>query len=284
MAERISCLLAILLLLPGTTLADGRDFGFCGDAFQRGWNYYCDPSRQKKPAPPPAAPETSSPAETKSPPVVTPEPQYPATAAIEAARKDLDELKNRAILAPTHENLQAYMYAQKAMVDQAGQFADVWQRVLYKTPDLDANRDYPLSQMGGQVYQDQKRVAWEHSLQLAAANLGFMVVVSDEQACQLCARQLEVIKGMETNYGIVPMVISKDGSWHRLYPRASVDTGQLKKLGLDGHPTPFIALVEPKTGAVEPLGSGLLTEDVILERVFVITQIPAGDRYKGSAP
>lgn len=283
MAERrlALLLLAILSLQAYPVHADGRGFGFCSDAYQKGWNYYCDPRKQKKP-PVPSAP---APAAEAAPEAPSPsEPQYPATAAIDAARKDLDELKNRAILEPSPQNLEAYMFAQKAMVEQAGRFADVWQRVLFKTPALDANRDYPLSQVGGQVYQDQQRVAWERSLQLASANLGFMVVVTDEKSCGLCASQLEIIKTMETSYGIVPLVISKDGSWHPLYPKASVDTGQLKKLGLDGHPTPFIALVEPNSGTVEPLGSGLLTEDVILERVFVVTQVPVGDRYKGSTP
>ena len=192
-------------------------------------------------------------------------------------------MKNKAIVEPTPENLAAYMYAQKAMVDRAGAFADVWQRVLFKTPDLDANQTYPLSQMGGEVYQDQKTAQWEDALRQASANLGCLVVVSDEQTCQLCRKQLEIIKLMQQKYGIVPLVISKDGSYHPLYPAANVDTGQLAKMGLADHPTPFIALVEPKSGAVEPLGSGLVTEDIILERVYVITQVPAGTRYGSGA-
>ena len=276
----VAAALAVAGALGGPAFSDGRDFGFCQDDIQRGWNFYCDPKKQKpgkKPAPPPTAPAPVE--EPKAEEPAEPRAAYPATAAIEKASKDLDELKNKAIIEPTPENLSAYMYAQKAMVDRAGAFADVWQRVLFKTPDLDANQTYPLSQMGGEVYQDQKTAQWEDALRQGSANLGFLVVVSDEKTCQLCGKQLEIIKLMQQKYGIVPLVISKDSSYHRLYPAASVDTGQLVKLGLADHPTPFIALVEPKSGAVEPLGSGLVTEDIILERVYVITQVPAGTRY-----
>lgn len=270
----VICLMALgaVAISSGARAEDGHAFGFCADKIQVGWNFYCDPARK----PNPKAPK----AESRKEEVPAPQPtSYPATDAIDKARKDLDELKNRAILEPSPENLSAYMFAQKAMVDQAGRFADVWERVLFRTPDLDANQTYPLSQMGGQVFQDQKRVKWEEALRQASDNLGFMVVVTDEKTCPLCAKELEVIKLIEKNYGITPLVVAKDGSKHPLYPDAQPDRGQLRALGLDAHPTPFIALVEPRSGRVEPLGSGLLTEDVILERVFVVSQVPQGQRY-----
>ncbi len=266
-------------IISSARAEDGHAFGFCSDSIQVGWNFYCDPAKRPKQQPPkPAAPEEKqNPREEET--VNTAPPAYPATDAIDKARKELDELKNRAILEPTPQNLSAYMFAQKAMVDQAGRFADVWERVLFRTPDLDANQTYPLSQMGGEVFQDEKRVKWEEALRLASDNLGFMVVVTDEKTCPLCAKELEVIKLMQKNYGITPLVVAKDGSKHPLYPDAQADTGQLRAFGLDTHPTPFIALVEPRSGRVEPLGSGLLTEDVILERVFVVSQVPEGQRY-----
>lgn len=258
---------------------DGHAFGFCSDSIQVGWNFYCDPTKRPKQQPSkPTATEQKQVLGVEEVPALEAN-SYPATDAIDKARKELDELKNRAILEPTPENLSAYMFAQKAMVDQAGRFADVWERVLFRTPDLDANQTYPLSQMGGEVFQDEKRVRWEGALRQASDNLGFMVVVTDEKACPLCAKELEVIKLMEKNYGITPLVVAKDGSKHPLYPEAQADTGQLRALGLETHPTPFIALVEPRSGRVEPLGSGLLTEDVILERVFVVSQVPEGQRY-----
>lgn len=276
-----SVVLAAAVLASTATLADdGRSFGFCQDEVQKGWNYYCDPKRNKQPArlPEPALQPSSVPEAQSQISRHT----FPATAEIERRRQELDELRNRAVLEPSPSNLKAYMTAQTAMIDQAASFADVWQRVLFKTPELDANKDYPLTSIGGEAYQDKKRGLYEEALRAAAANLGFMVVVTDERTCALCHPQLEVIKLMQANYAIAPLVITKDGSHHPLFPEAKLDTGQLKKLGLADFPTPFVALVEPISGTVEPLGSGLLTEDLILERIYLITRVPAGAAYETS--
>ncbi|MGO4855363.1 conjugal transfer protein TraF [Phaeovulum sp. W22_SRMD_FR3] len=261
-------------LLPVPVLAAGsEDFGYCRDDITTGWNFYCDPEKEE-PAP-------DQPAEAPAAPAAPAAPEKPKsyTEQIEEFRKELDEIKYRAVLEPTPENLQDYMEAQQRMSGMASAFTDQWQRVLFKSPALDINTRFPMSQMGGAVYQDQIRVARETSLKEAADNLGFMVVVEDSAICGLCTPQLEVIKRMQANFGIEPIVVTVDGSFHPLFPEAVVDTGQLKKLGLLEHPRPFIALVEPQAGIVEPLGGGLLTEDVILERVHVVTKIPAGERY-----
>lgn len=262
------------LLSPAPALArtgEGTAFGYCSDTIKNGWNFYCDPEKEAEEEA--AAPQ--APAAPAAPPPAPP--TY--TEQIEQYRKDLDELKNRAIMEPTPENVQTYMHAQQEMSRMATAFTDTWQRVLFKTPELDINTRFPISQMGGAVYQDQIRVARESSLVEAAANLGFMVVVEDAATCGLCTPQLDVIARMQANFGIEPIVVTVDGSFHPMFPNAVVDTGQLKKLGLADNPRPFIALVEPQSGVVELLGGGLLTEDVILERVHVVTKIPVGERY-----
>lgn len=265
-------LAALLVCCPSFAIArESYDMSHCANDITKGWNFYCDPLPEEELAEEEIQPAPSTPTSPPAPKSYTEQ--------IEDYRKQLDELKYRAVLEPTPENVQNYMEAQQRASRQAAAFTDQWQRVLFKTPELDINTRFPISQMGGAVYQDQIRVARETSLKDAAANVGFMVVVEDPAICGLCTPQLEIIARMQANFGIEPMVVSADGSFHPLFPSAVVDTGQLKKLGLADNPRPFIALVEPNSGIVEPLGGGLLTEDVILERVHVVTQIPAGERY-----
>lgn len=265
----------VLSAVPGLgeSTAAAR-YGYCADGVKAGWNFYCDPEKedaQEQEPKPPAPVAATAPA--------APEPPQSYTEKIELYRKQMDELKFKAVLEPTPENVTAYMEAQQQMSRMATAFTDTWQRVLFKTPSLDINSRFPMSQMGGAVYQDQMRVARENSLKEAAANLGFMVIVEDAATCGLCTPQLEIISRMQKSYGIEPIIVTVDGSFHPLFPNAVVDTGQLRSLGLEDSPRPTIALVEPRSGVVEPIGSGLLTEDVILERVHVVTQVPNGERY-----
>ncbi|MFC3058401.1 conjugal transfer protein TraF [Paenirhodobacter populi] len=266
--------LASLVAAPAWA-RDDLPQGYCRDGIRAGWNFYCDPPPQEVDE---QAQRAAAPAPSSSPVPETPR-ELSYTEQIEQFRREMDELKYRAVLDPTPENVQAYMAAQQDMGRMATAFTDQWQRVLFRTPSLDINTRFPMSQMGGAVYQDQIRVARENSLRDAAANLGFMVIVEDAARCGLCTPQLEVVARMQANFGIEVIVISADGAFHPLFPNAQVDTGQLRALGLADSPRPTIALVEPRSGLVEPIGSGLLTEDVILERVHVVTQIPAGERY-----
>ncbi|WP_424753220.1 conjugal transfer protein TraF [Methylobacterium sp.] len=264
----------------GVQAGQGAAWGYCADEVQVGWHFYCDPAKRKPqepPAPPPAAPAPEPKPEQAEKPAEPKAPSYKER--IEAYRAEMDEAKYRAVLEPTPENVETYMRKQQEMQRMATAFTDQWQRTLFRTPELDINTRFPLSQMGGAVYQDQKRVARDSALREAAANLGFMVVVEDPARCGLCTPQLEVIARLKESHGIEAIVVTADGSYQPLFPDAVVDAGQLRALGLADMPKPFVALVEPRTGAVEPIGSGLLTADVILERVFVVTKVAAGERY-----
>ena len=85
----------------------------CNGKEVEGWHFYCDPTPVEEEIteePPTAAMPT--------PPVSEPT----ATEQIEAFRKHADELKHRAILEPTPENLQAYMEVNAQMAKMAGRF------------------------------------------------------------------------------------------------------------------------------------------------------------------
>ena len=107
-----------------------------------GRHFYCDPAPAAEPEPEPDAQE--EPEELKT---------LTATEEIEAFREYADELKHRAILDPTPENVQAYMEVNKQMAQQAARFAAVWQRVLFGAPHLDANVRRPRTQMGTNIYR-----------------------------------------------------------------------------------------------------------------------------------
>lgn len=261
-----------LIAFPSVVSSSPTRLGDCTNDITVGWNFYCDPD------PVPDEDETVLLQPTEAAPAPPPAP-LSYTEQIEAFRRELDEKKYRAVLEPTPENVQNYMEAQLQMTRMASTFTDQWQRVLFRTPELDINTRFPMTSSGGAVYQDQLRVARERAIVDASSLLGFMVIVEDQSVCGLCTPQLEVIDLLQQRTGIEVIVVSADGSFHPQFPDAVVDTGQLRRLGLHDYPKPTIALIEPNSGVVEPIGSGLLTEDMILERVYVVTQIPPGERY-----
>lgn len=251
---------------------------FCdGDAID-GWHFYCDPEPEAEPElPEPVAP----PAPAEEVVEEDPEPKEPtATEQVAAFRKMAEEAKNKAILEPTVENVVAYMEINRQMAQMAGRFADVWQRGLFQNPHLDANVRRPLTQMGTHIYQEQISAAREAALKEAAQEAGLIFVFENPVSCRVCLAQAEILAAMRKAYGIEVLAVSVDGSGIEHFPDAVLDEGQLEALGVSDTPKPFIALLDVKTGEAQLLGGGLLTEDQLLERVYVLREVPEGQRYE----
>lgn len=247
----------------------------CSDTNTSGWSFYCRP---------PVEPEEEPVAETPPPPAPAPAPE-PApremtyTEQMMAYRALIDETKHRAILDPTRENVLAYMEINKQIGDRAGAFTDQWQRILFETPALNANVDSPLASAGIGVYQDQMRVAREETFKNVVNEAGLMFIFNGDERCGICRVQGQILRDIEARYGVTILAVSKDGYGNSSFPDAYVDEGRLADLGLEEYPAPTLVLADPKTHEIAVIGSGLITADEILERVFVITQIPVGERY-----
>lgn len=282
-SQRVVLSLVISLALGSSAGAEEAfRLDLCTDARTSGWAFYCEPPAAEEPVEEPEMP-TEAPRPT-APVAVPPGPPTeqvpgPATQAILAYRAMVDEAKYRAVLDPTRENVLAYMELNKDIADRAGAFTDQWQRILFGTPHLNANVDYPLAAAGVGVYQDQLTAAREAALRETANTRGILFLTERAETCGICVVQGEVLAAIEQTYGVSILAVSRDGSPLPSFPEAVADQGQLAAMGLAEFPAPTLAIIDPKTRTVDVIGSGLLTADQILERVYVITEIPVGERY-----
>ena len=182
----------------------------------------------------------------------------------------VEEKKALAILEPTHANLVSYMSIQKEMIDRAENFQKQWAASLYQTPELDHNTIYPLTNPGAIDYQDRQTAKEEEALQKVAQSHVIMFVHERPDICFTCKTQSMIVALLLERQDIPIFVVSKDGYRYPEFPEAEIDRGNLKGLGLEDNPTPFIALINPKGGEVKLLGHGLVTEDQIIARIFSV--------------
>ena len=271
--------LALMWFLSSQVEAEPFRITKCETRETTGWNFYCrdpEPEEEEMVLPPPPMPE----------PVIQPAPEPDreseeptATERMMAFRAQVDELKHRAILDPTPENVLAYMEVNKQIAQRAGDFAEQWQRVLFETPHLNANVDSPLAAAGITVFQDQLKAAREAAFVNVAQTSGIMFIFDGDDRCGICRVQGEVLAQMQSHFGVEILAISKDGGPNAFFPNAFVEDGRLEAMGLGDFPAPTLALVKPDTNEVAVMGSGLITADQILERVFLITEVPVGEQY-----
>jgi hypothetical protein len=192
-------ILIFSLILATPVTADSFSLGKCEEQATSGWAFYCDPD----PVPEEEMVEEAAPGPTPAP-APTPE---TATEQMMSFRAHVDELKYRAVLDPTEENVRAYITVQKQMIDQAGHFTDQWQRVIFGSPDLSVTDDFPMSAAGIGVYQDQIKAVRDETFREVATTSGIIFIFEDDSRCGMCRAQGEILAQMQDWYEVSVLAV-----------------------------------------------------------------------------
>ena len=238
---------------------------------ERGWFWYEDPPTEPKEAPK-AKPEAAR--------IALAVPKRPAElVAFEALQKRVEELRNIAVISPTERNIRNYLEIQNFIIEQASTFADVTQRVLWATPELDPTvTGRPVNAKGLEVYDRQQ--AKERANTLARLTQTHALLFFFRSDCPYCHQFAPLLKAFEARYGLKIVPVSVDGDGLPAFPNPRMDNGIARTLGVRQVPALFLA--EPGSGRITPVGYGVLSESELLERIQILTQ-PGADRQTPSA-
>jgi conjugal transfer pilus assembly protein TraF len=243
----------------GVEVRQDEDALYCKERRLGTW-FYCDKPKTeyRKPAPGAVSPS--------------------ARTTLEAIGAELSELKARAILDPSPENVTAYIRFQRAQLDRSSVFADVWQRALWQDPGLDYTLQRPVSTLGKRAWIDQRKGDRDGVMAHLAARYGvFYFYASSCGACDIFA---PILKALSARYALPVLAVSMDGGPSAAFPDYIVDSGQYEKLGLGtDKQVPALVLFDSVTKRPMPIGYGILTQDEIIDRVFQLTQVKAGSDF-----
>lgn len=269
-----------LLLLANTAAAEPpsaktavyRDDARLDDSYwrdrERGWFWYDDPlpERNERPKPKPkAVPSISAPISPKKPSELL---------EFEALQKRVEDLRNIAIINPSEQNIRNYLNIQNFVIEKASTFADVAQRVIWATPELDPTvTGRPVNAKALEVFDREQAGARTNTVaQLSQTHALFFFFRSD---CPYCHQFAPLLKDFEAKFGLKIVPISVDGGGLPEFRSPRVDNGIARTL--DVRQVPALFLAEPGNGKITPLGYGVLSESELLERIYVVTQ-PDADK------
>ena len=253
--NRLPRALALLAaLMPPATSATEAPLGsrFLGRGAD-GWFWY------------EALPEPALPPEKAEPPVPAAPATPPGPPPLSTAwfRLELDRFRDRAIDQPTPENVRAYLYLQKVMLDRADSFARVSQQVAAADPYLDAVTERPLSPFAANATSAEATARRGEVLHGLAESTGLLFVV--DSACSVCVRQADVLVSAQRQYGFALLTVSLDGAAPAgLALPVRPDQGQARRLGVVG--TPALFLMRPPD-VILPLAQGALDLDTLTGRI-----------------
>ena len=235
----------------------GDDF-YCRERNLGQW-FYCE-----KPKPDPdSSPQT--------------QPNISAAVRLKAISEKLDELKARAILEPTTQNVQAYISFQREQLDRASDFADVWRRAIWQNPELDYTLERPINALGKKTWTTQRTV--QRDAALAAISQRYGVFYFYSSGCAACEVFSPIIRGVSDRFGMTVMAVSIDGGPNAAFPNYLIDTGQFQAMGMAGKQVPALVLFDTVTKQPMPIGYGVMAADEVMDRIFTLTNTEPGSDF-----
>lgn len=205
-------------------------------------------------------------------------PAASARSQLAAISANLEELKARAILDPSAENVTAYVRFQREQLDRSSLFADVWQRALWQDPGLDYTLQRPVSTLGKRAWIDQRKT--DRDLAMAKLSGRYGVFYFYAASCGACDIFAPILKAVSDRYGLAVLAVSMDGGPTATFPNYVVDAGQYERLGLGtDRQVPALVLFDSVTKQPMPIGYGILSQDEIMDRVFQLTQVQPGSDF-----
>lgn len=231
---------------------------------ERGWFWY---EVEPEPEPEEPLPEIAAP-----PPVLeapSPAEKPPADPPVLSAawiRKYLEKFQERAIDDPTPENVAAFLYVQRAMMDKSQRFAEQVVNVVRQDPYLDQNTRRPIAAFGNNLFAREAQAAREAVLQKIARQAGIYFFF--QGGCKQCEIQAPVLRSLQDRYGFVVFPVSVDGLplGNGLYPDYATDQGQARALGVVKTPAMFLG--RPAGREVVPLGQNTLAAAQLEENIL----------------
>ena len=208
-----------------------------------------------------------------------PDAQPSATAAetLDKITGTLRELKARAILEPTNENVTAYVRFQRAQLDRASLFSDVWQRALWQDPALDYTLERPVGALAKKQWQDAR--GQERDVVMARLSQRYGLFYFFSQTCGACEVMSPIVRSVADRWRITVRAISTDGGPSKQFPNYAVESGQRPKMGLEAGITPALVLWDSVKQRPIPIGYGVLSADELQDRIYLLTSKEAGHDY-----
>ena len=192
-------------------------------------------------------------------------------------RERLEEARAEAILDPTPEKVAAYLELQRAALQRAATFSDAFRRTVWATPGLDYTLTRPVGALAKRLWSDERRAARDAALARLGERYGLIYLGHTD--CGGCRVFGPLLRAFSLRHGIDVLAVSMTGGPLEGWPGAVSDNGRAARLGLAGSPVPALVLFDTATKRAMPVGFGVLAEDQIAERIFVLTQLETGNDY-----
>jgi conjugal transfer pilus assembly protein TraF len=181
-------------------------------------------------------------------------------------KQNLEHYLNQAIDDPSPENVAAFYYLQRVMMDKAERFTNAARYVVMSDPQLDETVRRPVATYAANEANHQASVVAERALKAIAAQAGILFFFRSD--CPYCHVQAPILAMLENAYGFKIYPVSLDGlpMPNGFFSQFKRDNGQAAMLGVEQ--TPALFLMKPPKQIV-PLAQGALSLEEVTGRILL---------------
>lgn len=209
----------------------------------------------------------------------------PAPLSAEWLRTTMPKLRDAAIDNPTQENVRAYFYAQRIMMDKAQVFSDVAKAVVESDPLLDENLRLPFAAAAKVSVLQSAEAAKEEILKSLKEKVALWVFY--DETCVYCEQQIPSINRFAEEHGLKIEIIHKQGgAIGALKPGIPIRTanGQFESIGINF--TPSVVMVHPPSD-LWVISQGFTSYTALVDRVVAAANrfgLVPDELYREAAP
>ncbi len=239
----------------------------CADPFfndhERGWFWYEDPEFvDEKTIEKPTLQKEVPVADEKSDELK----EKTAVERLKEVTQHLNELKAKAILEPTVQNVQAYQEYQMKVVNQSQKFSQAWMYNVIQDPKLDDEVKNPALQTARFAVYEKENKEIQNMITSLKESYGLFYFYSG--ACKFCDVFTPLVKSFADKHGWEVLAISMDGEPSKVFSNWQTDNGIAANMKISTVPSLFA--INPQTGHVIPIANAPVGVDVMEKRIVSV--------------
>jgi conjugal transfer pilus assembly protein TraF len=172
------------------------------------------------------------------------------------------------------EDMRIFLNLQHYWLEESTKFKRLFQKTMLAYPEYDYTVTHPTSNLGAKITDEVRLARQEEVISSLSKSHGLLFFYRGKSPYDL--KQIPIIADFCNRFHLPLMPISVDGAVSSELIHSRIDRGHANRLGV--HYFPALLLVNPKNKNVSPVAYGLITQDVLMERLTGIATQFKGDR------
>ncbi|MBP9777574.1 MAG: conjugal transfer protein TraF [Rickettsiaceae bacterium] len=171
----------------------------------------------------------------------------------------VEELKAKALIEPTIDNVSNYIRAQNKVVNMASKFSVGWQKAMLEHPELNFTVSNPTNNYAKQIIEKENKNTVNSSLEKFSKLYGLLFFYAGKKSIDTF--QNKIVREFASSNNVAVIAIAVDKTPNQYFPNSSPDNGRAKKLGITV--TPALIALNVQNKETQPLAFGVASESEI---------------------